>query len=202
MPTLLQSVTLTAKNMKAIALASLLALIANTAAQAAPASAPPAKVRTIKVKVNPRTITNLPNFPLSTLKTSLSPKLYKSLSVSDLTAWIVVNLPPYGGEPKIIHSEAGGQFDKLALSMAKGWGMVGYNTTESRTHQPSLNVHLLIYKIADGIMAVNFSHNDEAFHAGRQYTDAWVGVLQDGKWTRVGGTKVLRESVIEHSTGN
>ena len=90
--------------MKAIALASLLALIANTAAQAAPASSPPAKVRTIKVKVNPRTINNLPNFPLSTLKTSLSPKLYKSLSVSDLTAWIVVHVPPYGGEPKNIHS--------------------------------------------------------------------------------------------------
>jgi hypothetical protein len=199
MPTLLQSVTLAAKNMKAIALASVLALISNTGAQAAPATSPPAKARTIKIKVNPRTINNIPNFPLSTFKTSLSPKLYKSLSVSDVAAWIVVHIPPYGGEPKIIHSEAGGVFDKLALSMAKGWGSVGYNTTESRTHQPSLDVHLLIYKIADGIMAVNFSHNDDAFHAGRQYTDAWVGVLKDGKWTRVGGTKFLRESVIEHS---
>ncbi len=158
---------------------------------AEPASTKP---RTIKVLVHPRTIQNLPNFPVSTLKTSLSPKLYKSLSVSNVDAWIVALVPPYGGEPKIIHSEGGGALDKLALSMAKGWGMVGYNTTESRTHSPALTVHLLIYKIADGVMAVNFSNNEEAFFAGRQYSDVWVGVWKNGKWTRVGGTKVIREA--------
>ncbi|MDQ6913648.1 MAG: hypothetical protein M3128_12325 [Verrucomicrobiota bacterium] len=119
----------------------------------------------------------------------MSPKLYKSLSVSNVDARIVAQVPPYG-EPKIIHSEGGGALDKLA----NGWGMVGYNTTESRTHAPALTVHLLIYKIADGVMAVNFSNNDEAFFAGRQYTDVWVGVWKDGKWTRVGGTKVMRQS--------
>jgi hypothetical protein len=181
--------------MKAIALASLLGLVANTATAAAPASSPPAKVRTIKVPVHPRTIQSLPNFPLTTLKTSLSPRLYKSLTVSNLDAWIVAQVPPYGGEPKITHSEGGGVFDKLALSMAKEWGAVGYNATESRTHQPALKVHLLIYKIADGVMAVNFSNNDEAFYAGRQYSDVWVGIWKDGKWTRIGGTKVIRQSV-------
>ncbi len=124
----------------------------------------------------------------------MRPKLYQSLSISDVTAWVVASVPPRGGEPKIIHSEAGGEFDKMALSMAKGWEPVGYNTTESRVHPPSLDVHLLIYKIADGIMAVNFSHNDEAFNAGVQYSDVWVGVWKDGKWTRVGGTKVTRQS--------
>jgi len=180
--------------MKAIVLASLMALIAAAVTQAAPASSPSAKARTIRIPVHPRTIQNLPNFPLSTLKTSLSPKLYKSLSVSNVDAWIVATVPPYGGEPKITHSEAGGVFDKLALSRAKEWGIVGYNTTESRTHSPSLTVHLLIYKIADGLMAVNFSNNDEAFYAGREHTDVWVGVFKDNKWTRVGGTKVIRNT--------
>lgn len=159
------------------------------------AASAPAKPRTIRIPVHPRTIQNLPNFPLTTLRTSLSPKLYKSLSISNVDAWIVAKLPAYGGEPKIIHSEGGGALDKLALSMARHWGMVGYNTTESRTHAPSLTVHLLIYKIADGVMAVNFSNDDESFYAGRQYSDVWVGVWKDGKWTRVGGTKVIRESV-------
>lgn len=180
--------------MKAITLAALLILTAHAAVHAAPASPPSAKGQTIKVKVNPRTFKSRPNFPVATLKKSLSPKLYQSLSVSDLTAWIVAQVPPHGGDPKIIHSEAGGEFDKLALSMANGWRVVGYNTTESRVRAPSLNVHLLIYRIADGIMAVNFSHNDEAFYAGSQYSDVWVGVCKEGKWTRVGGTKVMRQS--------
>jgi hypothetical protein len=156
---------------------------------------PPAKPRTIRVLKNPRTIRNLPDFPLSTFKMSLSPKLYNSLCVSNVDAWIVVQIPPHGGESKVIHSEAGGVFDRLALSMAKSWGGVGYDTTESRVRSPSLKVHLLIYKIVDGLMAVNFSSNDEAFYAGRQYTDVWVGIWANGKWTRIGGTKVIRESV-------
>jgi hypothetical protein len=180
--------------MKAITLARLLVLTACASVQAAPVSPASAKPQTIKIKVNPRTFKNLPNFPVSTLKMSLSPKLYQSLSISDLTAWVVAQVPPHGGEPKIIHSEAGGEFDKIALSMAKGWSVRGYNTTESRVQPPSLDVHLLIYKIADGVMAVNFSHNDEAFNAGRQYSDVWVGVCKDGQWTRVGGTKVMQQS--------
>jgi hypothetical protein len=154
----------------------------------------PAKPRTVRVLVHPRTIQNLPNFPLSTFKVSLSPKLYKSLSVSNVDAWIVTHVSPYGGEPKIIHSEAGGVFDRMALSMAKEWCPVGYNSTESRVNAPSLDVHLLVYKIVDGLVAVNFANNDDAYHVGPQHTDVWVGLLKDGKWTRIGGTKVIRES--------
>lgn len=143
---------------------------------------------------NARTIRNLPDFPLAHLKMSLSPRLYKSLIISPLTAWVVAQAQASGGgEPKIVHSESGGVFDKLALEMAKSWGSVGYNTTESRTQRPTLMVHLLIYKIVDGVMAVNFAHNDQAFYQGGiQHSDVWVGVYKDGKWTRIGGTKVIR----------
>lgn len=142
---------------------------------------------------NARTIRTLPDFPLAHLKTSISPKLYKSLLISPLTAWVVAQAPANeGSEPKLVRSDAGGVFDKLALEMAKGWGSVGYNTTESRTQRPSLKVHLLIYKIVDGVMAVNFAHNDQAFYAGPQHSDIWVGVFKNGKWTRIGGTKIIR----------
>ncbi len=146
------------------------------------------------VPANARTIRNLRDFPLAHLRTNLNPKLYKSLTISPLTAWVVAQAAMVpGSEPKIIHSDAGGVYDKLALEMAKGWGTVGYNSIESRTHTPILNVHLLIYRIADGIMAVNFSHNDEAFYAGPQRSDVWVGVCKDGKWARIGGTKITRQ---------
>ena len=168
-------------------------LLVTLSSFAAPAPQAPAKPRTIKVPVNPRTFLHLPGFPVSHLKTSLSPRLYKSLTISPVTAWVVTHAPVVqGAEPKIVRSDAGGVFDKLAQEFAKGWSSVGYDTTESRTQRPTLSVHLLIYRIADGVLAVNFSHNDQAFYAGRQYSDVWVGVYKDGKWTRIGGTKVQR----------
>jgi|RhiMethySRZTD1v2_1073278.scaffolds.fasta_scaffold450181_2 hypothetical protein len=142
-------------------------------------------------QANARTIRNLSDFPLATLKLSLSPRLYKSLIVSPLTAWVVVNLTSHGRQSKIIHSEAGGVFDSLALAMAKGWEPSRYDTTESRAQSTTLNVHLLVYKIADGLLVVNFAHNDQAAYAGIGYTDVYVGVIKDGKLTRVGGTKVM-----------
>jgi hypothetical protein len=108
------------------------------------AAAPPAP------PANARTIRNLGDFPLAHLKMNLSPKLYKSLIISPLTAWVVAQPPAgQGSDPKIVRSDAGGDFDKLALSMARAWGSVGYDTTESRTQRVALNVHLLVYKIAD-----------------------------------------------------
>jgi hypothetical protein len=130
---------------------------------------------------------------------NLNPRLYKSLAISPLTAWVAVQAPVLaGGEPKTIRSDAGGAFDKLAQSFAREWGSVGYDTTESRTQRPTLMVHLLVYKIADGLLAVNFAHNDQAFYHGIQKSDVWVGVYKDGKWSRVGGTKVMRRLPQPH----
>ena len=81
---------------------------------------------------------------------------------------------------------------ELAREMAKEWTMMNYDTTESRTHNPVLDVHLLIYKI-DGVMAVSFAKNEQAYYAGFQHCDVWVGIWKDGKWTTVGGTKRTRE---------
>ena len=153
------------------------------------AAAPPA------LPANARTIRTLPDFPLNHLKMSINPRLYKSLSISPLTAWVVAQPPAgEGTDPKILRSDAGGDFDKLALEMSKSWGSVGYDTTESRTQRPTLRIHLLIYKIVDGLMALTFAHNDQAFYHGLQKSDVWVGVYKNGKWTKVGGTKVIRRT--------
>jgi len=144
---------------------------------------------------NARTIKNLPSFPLAVLKVSLSPRLYKSLAISPITAWVVAQAPSSAGdEGKILRSDAGGTFDKLALALAKEWSPIGYNTTESRVQHPTLKVNLLVYKIADGLMAVNFANNDDGFYAGVQHTDVWVAVYKNGVWSRIGGTKVIRNT--------
>src|SRR4051812_9830353 len=86
---------------------------------------------------NARTIRNLPGFPLAHLKTSLSPRLYKSLLISPVAAWNATQVGPGArSEPKIVRSDDGGDFDKLALGMAKGWAPVAYDTLESRTPSP------------------------------------------------------------------
>jgi len=143
------------------------------------------------VSADARTIRNLQDFPLGHLKMSLSPRLYKSLIISPVTAWVVAQVGLHS-KPKIVHSEADGAFDSLALAMAKMWEPVGYDVTESRAQSINIMVHLLIYKLPDGLMAVNFAHNDQSFYAGIQHSDVWVGVYKDGKWTRIGGTKVIR----------
>lgn len=169
-----------------IILTAYFTLLVTLHAVAAPAPAAPANARTIR---------NLPGFPVAHLKTSLSPRLYKSLSISPVTAWVVTRAPNIqGAEPKILRSDAGGVFDKLAQEFAKGWTSVGYDTTESRTQRPTLSVHLLVYRIADGLLAVNFSQNDQAFYHGRQHSEVWVGVFKDGNWTRIGGTKIIRRA--------
>lgn len=157
------------------------------------AAAPPARPAPV---ANARTIGNLPDFPLRHLKMSINSKLYKSLMISPVTAWVVANPPAgEGGEPKIVRSDAGGAFDKLAMQMAMAWGAVGYDTTESRTQRPTLQIHLLVYKIADGsLLAVNFAYNDQAFYHGLQKSDVWVGVYKGGRWTKIGGTKVIRRT--------
>ncbi len=160
---------------------------------AASADARTAKPKTIMVPNGP-TIRDLRDFPIAQLRSNVSPKFYKSLSISPVTAWVVAQVPASpGAEPKIVRSDAGGTFDNFAVELAKDWRLTNYDTVESRAHHPTLNVHLLVYKIADGLMAVNFSHNDQAFYAGHQHTDVWVGVCKDGKWTTIGGTRHSRD---------
>jgi len=88
----------------------------------------------------------------------------------------------------IIHSEGNGVYDKMLLAMANGFTVTGANSTESRLQRDNLNVHLLIYDVKDGKMAVCFPYNDDARYNGvGKIGMAWVGVLQGGKWVTISG---------------
>ena len=139
-----------------------------------------------------RTIQEIPNFPLQALRSGVGRKLYSSLAISPVSAWVsaraaVVNGHTMGAQ--ITHSEANGVYDKALLAMANDYTVMGGNTTESRLQKDSLNVHLLIYDIKDGKMAIVFSHNDDPRYNGvGQVGTAWVGIFNGGKWVTISGT--------------
>jgi hypothetical protein len=138
-----------------------------------------------------RTILNLPNFPLQALRSGVGRKLYGSLAISPVSAWVTARAAVVNGHSmgaKVVHSEGDGLYDKMLLEMANGYTISGQNTTESRLAHDYINVHLLIYDVKDGKMAICFSHNDDARYNGyAQVGTAWVGLLQGGKWVTISG---------------
>src|SRR2546423_6851838 len=140
-----------------------------------------------------RTVQNLPNFPLQALRTGVGRKLYNSLAVSPVSAWLMARASVVNGRTmsaRIIHSEGGGVYDKMVEEMANGYSIGGQNTIESRLATDTLNVYLLIYDIKDGKMAICFSHSEDARYVGYgQAGRAWVGVLQGGKWVTISGNE-------------
>ncbi|PYJ10520.1 MAG: hypothetical protein DMF06_06070 [Verrucomicrobia bacterium] len=161
----------------------LLAFLVIATAIQSPAAHPPA---------SSRTILNLPNFPLQALRLEVGRKLYSSLAISPVSAWVMARAAVVNGHTmgaQIVHSEGNGVYDKMLLEMANGYTITGQNTTETRLAKDTLNVHLLVYEVKDGKMAVCFSHNDDARYNGvGQIGTAWVGVLQGGKWVTISGT--------------
>jgi hypothetical protein len=161
----------------------LLALLVVAAAVQSPAAQQSPSVRTIQ---------NIPNFPLQALRSGVGHKLYSSLAISPVSAWVMARAAVVNGHTmgaQIIHSEGNGVYDKALLDIANDYTITGGNTTETRLQKDTLNVHLLIYDLKDGKMAVCFSHNDDARYNGRgQIGTAWVGVLQGGKWATISGT--------------
>jgi hypothetical protein len=139
-----------------------------------------------------RTIQNLSNFPLQALRSGVGRKLYSSLAISPVAAWVMARASVANGHTtgaQIIHSEGNGVYDKAVLAMANDYAVSGGNTTESRLQKDTLNVHLLIYDLKDGKMAICFSHSDDARYNGvGQVGTAWVGVLESGKWVTISGT--------------
>ena len=136
-----------------------------------------------------RTIRSLPNFPIEALRVGVSRPIFRSLEVSPVTAWLVAHTALAGGHSggaKITHSEGNGAYDQMLLEMANGYSVTGQNMTESRLQRDTLDVHLLIYEIKDGKMAVCFAHSEDARYAGyKEQGVAWMGVLQGGKWVTI-----------------
>jgi len=93
----------------------------------------------------------------------------------------------------VVRSELGGAFDSLALKLADEVLIAGNFTSDRPNLGSSVLLHLLIYKIADGTMALSFAHLDEpGGDQAEYYGCARLAVLKaDGKWTEIKGPEGL-----------
>jgi hypothetical protein len=144
-----------------------------------------------------RTITELNIVPTRVLQRSISPKFYKSLLISPVQGWIVVRGNLTGTRlvgPRVIRSELNGAYDALALKLANDVVISGYYSIERPHLGAPLLLHLFIYHIADGTMALSFAHFDEPGGDQMQYWGcARLAVLKnDGKWTEIEGPPGLQ----------
>jgi hypothetical protein len=143
-----------------------------------------------------KTIGELQVIPTRVLQRSISRKFYKTLLISPVDGWVTVRATLSGTRlsgARIIRSDMGGAYDALALQRAKEVLISGNYTTDRPNLGSSVLLHLLIYKIADGTMALSFAHLDEP--GGDQadyYGCARLAVLKaDGSWTEIKGPEGL-----------
>jgi hypothetical protein len=138
--------------------------------------------------VDARSINDIPAAKESLLRI-VSPKFYRSLLISPVEGWIVVRGSLTNDHlvgTKIIRSELSGVYDRLALDLANSLQIVDYTRTDMAGAPRAVFVHLLIYKIADGTMAISFAHFDGAGGNQLRYSGAaWMATLKDGKWVTI-----------------
>ena len=144
-----------------------------------------------------RTIGDLNVIPTRVLKRSISPKFFKTLLISPVKGWVVVRGNLSGTRisgTRIIRSELDGKFDALALKLAKEVDIAGNFSLGNRTGG-SVLMHLLIYQIADGTMALSFPHLDGPGGDQQRYFGcARLAVLKaDGTWTEIKGPPGLQD---------
>jgi hypothetical protein len=153
------------------------------------ASAPPAEGATIK------NVSDV--IPLKVLQRSISPKFYKSLTVSPIKGWIVVRAQLSDNTrlsgARVVRSSLKGVYDPLALKMADEVRILGRFSAGKLIPTNSVLMHLLIYEIADGTMALSFAHLDEPGGDQMRYWGcARLLVLKNDKWTEIDGPEGLR----------
>ena len=168
-----------------------------------------------------RTITELKVIPSNVLQRSISRKFYQSLLKSPVEGWITVRAQVSGTKltgMRISKSDLNGTYDAVALKLASEVRLSGNFVTDRPNIPPSVQLHLLIYQIADGTMALSFAHFDEpggdqmAYYGCaklmvRKSNDKWVEIegpegLQGKGWAVKQGPKntmdTLRMDTYSH----
>jgi hypothetical protein len=135
--------------------------------------------------------------PSRILQRSISPKFYKSLLISPVKGWVIVRANLRGTRlsgMRIVRAEPNDLNNHLALQRASEVEIAGNFTLDHPSAGSSVLVHLLLYKTADGTLALSFAHLDGA--GGDQdhyYGCARLAVLKnDGKWTEILGPEGLQ----------
>ena len=126
-----------------------------------------------------RTLKDIPGARESLLRI-VSLKFYQSLLISPVEGWIAVRGQLSGSRvfgARIIHSELNGAYDQLAIDLANNLQVLGFPRVETLQSTPPILLHVLIYQIADGKLAISFSHFDGAGGTQmRYYGCAWMAV--------------------------
>jgi len=144
-----------------------------------------------------RTVSEVSSISHRALQRTISPKFYQSLLISPIQACVVVrgqlaNLHLTG--MSVVHSELDGAYDSLALERAKAVTIAGYNGLGKMNRTGNVLVHLLIYKIADGTIALSFAQLDEP--GGDQQEIYGSAVLAakrgDNPWTEIKSVETLQ----------
>ena len=143
-----------------------------------------------------RRVTDLNLIPTRVLQRSISPKFYRSLLVSPVEGWIVVRgqlCSTRLSGIRIVRSELDGAYDALALKLASEVVIAGDYTIEKPKLGSSVLMHLLIYRIADGTMALSFPHLDEPGGDQAEYFGCARLAVQKtgGPWTEIKGPEGL-----------
>jgi hypothetical protein len=125
---------------------------------------------------------NLAGIPVAreALLRIVSPKFYRSLLISPVEGWIVVRgdlVNNHLGAVKVIHSELDGRYDALASELANNLQVLDFTYAQTGIRSRVVLVHLLIYQIADGKLAISFAHFDETGGSQLRYSGAaWMAV--------------------------
>jgi len=144
-----------------------------------------------------RTITELKVIPAKVLQRSISAKFYKSLLISPVEGWITVRAQVSGTKltgMRITKSDLNGAYDAMAMKLASEVRLAKNFSTDRPNIPPPVLLHLLIYQIADGTMALSFAHFDEP--GGDQM--AYYGCAKlmvkksEGKWAEIEGPEGLQ----------
>jgi hypothetical protein len=154
---------------------------------------------------NVRTISSISSIPQRVLQRSISPKFYQSLLISPVDGYVAARGQLDGTRLsglRVVHSELDGAYDALALERAKAVTIAGYYGLDRLNKSGSVIVHLIIYKIADGTMALSFANLDEPGGDQQQYYgSAVLAVLKsDGRWTEIKSVPTLQGKGIAVQT--
>ena len=127
----------------------------------------------------------------------ISNKFYKSLLMSPVEGYIVARGQLINGRcegARIAHSELGGAYDEMALNLARHFTISGNGHMDRQLAAIPVHQYLLIYKIADGIMAIFFPVIGESGgNQGDHYGSAFLAVRdKSGKWTEIKGPEIRR----------
>ena len=144
-----------------------------------------------------RTLQEINAISPQVLKRSVSPKFFKSLLISPVEGWIVVRAQVVDGRlmgASVLHSELDGAYDQLALQFANDFEINGFSRMENPNTRPTVLLHLLVYKSADGTMILSFP----TFESGdgsqlRYWGCARLAVIKraDGRWVEIEGPQSL-----------